>query len=168
MDLSDIDKFRDPIWRIGNLYSIRRREGKVTLFRPRPQQQQVLEMIFRQRLKRIVILKARQLGFSTLLGIICADELCWTTGKQISLIDKTQEDARQKLRNIVALAYDSLHSELKTRFIVDRSNAGQFFQFASTNTILRKRAPFSPVPMPVAARIPSFGFQNGGMSSAKI
>jgi hypothetical protein len=60
-------------WRIGNLYSIRTRDGKVIPFRPRPQQEQVLEMIFKEGLKRIVILKARQLGFSTLLGIICTD-----------------------------------------------------------------------------------------------
>ena len=103
------EKFRDPNWRIGNLYSIRTRNGKVIPFRPRPQQQRVLEMVYRQGLKRIVILKARQLGFSTLLGIICTDQLCWRTGKQLSLIDRTQENARQKLRDIVALAYDSLH-----------------------------------------------------------
>lgn len=120
------EKFRDPVWRISNLYSIRTRDGKVIPFRPRPQQVQVLDMIFRLGLKRIVILKARQLGFSTLLGIICTDQLCWTTGKQLSLIDRTQENARQKLRDIVALAYDSLHEELKARFIVSRSNAGEF------------------------------------------
>ena len=58
-------------------------------------------MIYRQGLKRIVILKARQLGFSTLLGIVCLDQLCWSVGRQVSLVDKTQEDARQKLKNIV-------------------------------------------------------------------
>ena len=141
MDRSDSDKFRDPIWRISNLYSIRTRDGKVIPFRPRPQQQRVLEMIYRQGLKRIVILKARQLGFSTLLGVICTDQLCWTTGKQLSLIDRTQEDARQKLRDIVALAYDSLHDELKARFIVSRSNAGEFgvrfheYDAAQTSTL---------------------------------
>lgn len=83
-------------------------------------------MIFRRGLKRIVILKARQIGFSTLLGVVCTDQLCWNTGKQISLVDKTQEDARQKLRNIVSLAYDSLRNELKARFIVSRANAGEF------------------------------------------
>ena len=62
MGLSDIDKFRDPVWRISNLYAIRTRDGKVVPFRPRPQQLQVLQMIYRQGLKRIVILKARQLG----------------------------------------------------------------------------------------------------------
>jgi hypothetical protein len=142
MDLAEIDKFRDPIWRISNLYSIRTRDGKVISFRPRPQQEQVFEMIFKRGLKRIVILKARQLGFSTLLGIICADQLCWTTGKQLSLIDRTQENARQKLRDIVALALDSLHEELKARFIVSRLNAGEFgvrfheYDQAQTSTLL--------------------------------
>jgi hypothetical protein len=65
MDLSDIDKFRDPIWRVSNLYSIRERSGKVIPFRPRPQQLHVLTMIFSHGFKRIIILKARQIGFST-------------------------------------------------------------------------------------------------------
>ena len=126
MDLSEIEKFRDPIFRTSHLYSIRERGGKVIPFRPRPQQSQVLDMIHRRGLKRIVILKARQIGFSTLLGVICADQLCWNTGKQISLVDKTQEDARQKLKNITVLAYDSLHPELKERFVVSRANSGEF------------------------------------------
>ena len=126
MDFSEIDKFRDPIFRTSNLYSIRERGGKVIPFRPQPQQSQVLDMIYRRGLKRIVILKARQIGFSTLLGVICTDQLCWNTGKQISLVDKTQEDAREKLKNITVLAYDSLHRELKERFVVSRANSGEF------------------------------------------
>jgi hypothetical protein len=55
-------------------------------------------MPLRRRLNRIVILKARRIGFSTLFGVICADQLCWNTGKQVSLVDNSQEDARQKLK----------------------------------------------------------------------
>jgi hypothetical protein len=97
--------------------------------------------LYRQKLKRVCILKARQLGFSTLLGIVCLDQLCWSVGRQVSLVDKTQEDARQKLKNIVALAYDSLHAELKARFLVDRANAGEFgvrfheYESAQTSTM---------------------------------
>ena len=131
---AQLKRFKDPVFRISNLYSIRTREGKVIPFRPRPQQLQVLDMLYRQKLKRVCILKARQLGFSTLLGIVCLDQLCWSVGRQVSLVDKTQEDARQKLKNIVALAYDSLHAELKARFLVDRANAGEF-GVGSANTI---------------------------------
>ena len=123
---AQLKRFKDPVFRISNLYSIRTREGKVIPFRPRPQQLQVLDMLYRQKLKCVCILKARQLGFSTLLGIVCLDQLCWSVGRQVSLVDKTQEDARQKLKNIVALAYDSLHAELKARFLVDRANAGEY------------------------------------------
>ena len=58
-------------------------------------------------------LKARQIGFSTLLGVVCCDQLCFNPGQQISLIDQTLEDARQKLKNIVVLVYDSMAAELR-------------------------------------------------------
>jgi hypothetical protein len=95
-------------------------------FRPRKQQLEILDMIYRRGLKKIVILKARQIGFSTLLGIICTDQLCWTAGKQLSLVDKTQADTQQKLKNISVLAYDSLPQKLKDRFVVSRANVGEF------------------------------------------
>ncbi|MGB7791370.1 MAG: hypothetical protein WBL39_09160 [Terrimicrobiaceae bacterium] len=60
----------------------------VIAFRPPPQQLQILDMISRQGLKRICVIKARQLGMSTLLEVIAADQLCWNTGLQISLVDK--------------------------------------------------------------------------------
>ena len=60
---AQLKRFKDPVFRISNLYSIRTREGKVIPFRPRPQQLQVLDMLYRQKLKRVCILKARQLGF---------------------------------------------------------------------------------------------------------
>ena len=167
MDLSEIEKFRDPIFRTSHLYSIRERGGKVIPFRPRPQQSQVLDMIYRRGLKRIVILKARQIGFSTLLGVICADQLCWNTGKQISLVDKTQEDARQKLKNITVLAYDSLHPELKDRFVVSRANSGEF-GVRSSNTKRRRPPQCLRAPMPEEAQIFSFGYLNGVSSRRRI
>ena len=108
-----LEAFRDPLWRLGNLYSIRTREGFIIPFRPRQQQQQIIDLIYRQDCRRIIILKARQLGFSTLLGVVCADRLCFGTGQQISLIDQTLEDARQKLRDITLVAYESLVSSPK-------------------------------------------------------
>jgi hypothetical protein len=42
------------------------------------------------------------------LGSYAAISFASTPGQQISLIDQTLEDARQKLKNIVVLAYDSM------------------------------------------------------------
>ena len=120
-----LEAFRDPLWRISRLYSIRTRDGSVIKFAPRPQQAQIIDLIYRQGCRRIIILKARQLGFSTLLGVICADRLCFGLGQQISLIDQTIEDARQKLRDIVMVAYDSLDPALKRELPITRSNTGE-------------------------------------------
>ena len=114
-----LEAFRDPVWRLERLYSIRTRDGSVIKFAPRPQQAQIIDLIYRQGCRRIIILKARQLGFSTLLGVICADRLCFGLGQQISLIDQTIEDARQKLRDIVMVAYDSLDPALKRELAPD-------------------------------------------------
>jgi hypothetical protein len=120
-----LEAFRDPCWRLDNLYSIRTRDGAIIKFRPRPQQRQIIDLIYRQGCRRIIILKARQLGMSTLLGVICADRLCFGMGQQISLIDQTIEDARQKLRDIVLVAYDSLDPALKRELPITRSNTGE-------------------------------------------
>jgi hypothetical protein len=120
-----LEAFRDPCFRLFRLYSIRTRDGSVIKFSPRLQQAQIIDLIYRQGCRRIIILKARQLGFSTLLGVICADRLCFGLGQQISLIDQTIEDARQKLRDIVLVAYDSLDPALKRELPITRSNIGE-------------------------------------------
>ena len=81
-DPRDIEAFQDPIWRISNLYSIRIRDGSVIRFRPRPQQLAVLEMLFVHGHKRIIILKARQIGFSTLRGSYAAISFASTPGNK--------------------------------------------------------------------------------------
>ena len=43
----------------------------------------------------------------------------------MSLIDRTLEDAREKLKNIVVLAYDSMAAELRAGLPIIRSNTGE-------------------------------------------
>jgi hypothetical protein len=116
---------RDPCWRLSNLYSIRTRDGSIIKFRPRVQQQRIIDLIYKKDCRRIIILKARQLGFSTLLGVVCADRLCFGVGQQISLVDQTLEDARQKLRDLTGVAYESLDPALKKELPITRSNSGE-------------------------------------------
>ena len=136
-----LEALSDPCWRLSTLYSIRTRDGTVIKFRPRPQQAEIIDLIYRQGCKRIIILKARQIGFSTLLGVVCADRLCFGLGQQISLIDQTIEDARQKLRDIILVAYESLDPALKRELPITRSNTGELavkfvrHEEAKTNTM---------------------------------
>lgn len=116
---------RDPTWRIGNLYAIRDRAGKIIPFRPTPEQAEVLHVVFVERRPRILILKARQLGMSTLIAIIILDALLWRGGIQASIIDQTAEDAKEKLREKVRLGFENLSPTLKERFdlSIDRDTA---------------------------------------------
>jgi hypothetical protein len=68
-------------------------------------------------------------------------------GQQISLIDQTIEDARQKLRDIVLVAYDSLDPTLKRELPITRSNTGELavrfvrHEEAKTNAMFAGLAP---------------------------
>ena len=58
-------------WRFSHLYWIKPAEGApAILFIPRPQQLEILEDIYERGHVREAILKARQLGFSTLLATL--------------------------------------------------------------------------------------------------
>jgi hypothetical protein len=43
-----LEALRDPIRRLSNLYSIRTRDGSVIKFVPRPQQAQIIDLIYRR------------------------------------------------------------------------------------------------------------------------
>ena len=69
------ENLEDPIWRINNLYMIVDRDGNEIPFTPNPPQQKVLEDLFVRGYRRQIILKARQIGFSTLIEIILLDQI---------------------------------------------------------------------------------------------
>lgn len=111
------DLFADPLWRLANLYHIKRADdGRVIPFEPRPEQQQVYDLILRQGCKRLIILKARRLGMSTAIDVLLADQVLFNAGVQASLVDCTMADAERKLSTIVRTAFDSLPPMLRDRY----------------------------------------------------
>lgn len=103
----------DPIWRIRNLYTIINKEGKRVPFRPNEQQNKVLEDLFIRGYRRQIILKARQLGFSTLIEIILMDQALWNDNCQCSIVADTADNAKLLLENKVKYAYDNLLPDWK-------------------------------------------------------
>ena len=89
-----LEAFRDPCWRLSRFYSIRTCDGAVIKFSPHPQQREIIDLIYRQAY-RLSSSKSRQIGSSTLLGVICAEWLRFGSVQHTSLIDHTIEDARQ-------------------------------------------------------------------------
>jgi hypothetical protein len=99
----------NPIWRLRNLYHIKRADdGRIIRFEPRPEQQRVYDMLFKQGVKRLIILKARRLGMSTALDVLLTDQMLWNAGTQCSLVDQTAADAERKLATIAKIALDNL------------------------------------------------------------
>ena len=103
------DDLANPLWRLRNLYHIKRADdGRIIKFEPRPEQQRVYDMLFKQGVKRLIILKARRLGMSTALDVLLTDQMLWNAGTQCSLVDQTAADAERKLATIAKVALDNL------------------------------------------------------------
>ena len=68
-------RLSDKWWRMNNLYMIENVQGQLVRFRLRPAQ----ELLFRCMWWLNIILKARQLGFSTAIDIYLLDEALFNT-----------------------------------------------------------------------------------------
>jgi hypothetical protein len=100
---------RNPLWRLRNLYHIKRADdGRIIKFEPRPEQERVYHMLFKEGVRRLIILKARRLGMSTALDVLLTDQMLWNAGTQCSLVDQTAADAERKLATIAKIALDNL------------------------------------------------------------
>ena len=113
---------RGPLWRICNIYRIKDANAQVIPFVPNHAQCVVLHEIYIEGHGRLAIPKARQLGISTLAGIIALDTTLFGENVQASIVDKTQPDASLKLKAI-HFTYDELPVELKDASIEDNTKA---------------------------------------------
>lgn len=86
-------KLGDRDWRLRNLYWIKDVEGRVVLFRPN----EVQERFLGRWGKRNAILKARQLGMSTLMGVLMADFVFFESYKVAAIIDWRLPEGKKKL-----------------------------------------------------------------------
>lgn len=107
---------RDPEVYIPKFLKIRTKEGKITALRPKPAQQMLLDAVKREREAgrppRILILKARQLGLSTITeGMMFQDS---ATRKLVqTLIVAHRDDSTTKLFRMNKLFFDYLPRKLQ-------------------------------------------------------
>lgn len=103
------DQFLDPMWRIHNLYKITNKAGKVEKFSPNWAQEDFLRNMH----SRSVILKARQLGFTTLMAIVELDDCIFTPNTRAAIIAHRLDDAKVIFRDKVKFVYDNLDEGLR-------------------------------------------------------
>jgi hypothetical protein len=104
-------QFLDPRWRLSNLYSITDKAGRKVPFRPNAAQLQFLDELHSLN----IILKARQLGFTTLCCLIYLDACIFTPNTRAALIAHKLDDAKVIFRDKVKFPYDSLDEGLRAQ-----------------------------------------------------
>jgi len=102
------DAMGDPVWRMANLYVCLNVNGQVVRFVPTPEQRLVIWCIHARGWRRILIPKARQLGMSLVLCLLGLDYVLFKAGAKAALVDKSEDDAKKKLREKVKLAWEGL------------------------------------------------------------
>lgn len=100
----DKSQWADPLWRLSNLYTIVTDEGRLVRFQPNEEQIQLYHDLH----NRNLVLKARQLGFTTFLAIVALDQCMFVANHTAVLIAHTLPDAKKIFRNKIKRVYDEL------------------------------------------------------------
>ena len=109
----DTSPFHDKAWRLNNLYTIQDKAGRTVPFRLNEVQQAFLD----ERHGRDCIVKARQLGLSTLLDIDVLDDVLFHRNFNANIIAHTLPDARKLFSSKVKFPYEHLPGGLQKAFV---------------------------------------------------
>lgn len=115
----DPRQFHDPRWRIANLYWITDKTGQKVRFEPNQAQIEFLDNVHNLN----IILKARQLGFTTLCCLIYLDACLFAPNVRAGVIAHRLDDAKVIFRDKIKFPYDSLPDALKTRITATQDSA---------------------------------------------
>lgn len=130
----------DPEWRLfsGCLYQIIVKgededdESFVQPFKPNRAQRRFIRRLWHRNL----ILKARQLGFTTLIAILWLDHALWNATQRCGMIAQDRETAEAIFRDKVVFAYDHMPEEIRERFPLARASTKELL-FAHNNSSIR-------------------------------
>lgn len=112
-------QFLDPRWRLSNLYWITDKDGRKVKFEPNTAQLEFLEATTALN----IILKARQLGFTTLCCLIYLDACLFTPNTRAGVIAHKLDDAKVIFRDKIKYPYDNLPDQLRERIAADQNSA---------------------------------------------
>ncbi|MFG0381090.1 terminase [Pseudomonas sp. zbq_18] len=132
---------KDPEWRLfsGCLYKIMVKgdddaesDAMVLPFRPNAAQKRFIRRLWHRNL----ILKARQLGFTTLIAVMWLDQALFNSDQRCGIIAQDREAAEAIFRDKVRFAYNNLPPEIRERFPLARDSAVELL-FAHNNSSVR-------------------------------
>ena len=117
-------KLSDVHWRLSNLYKIQNKDGEEVTFKPNTAQRDFINNCGRSDL----ILKSRQLGFTTLCSIIGLDEAIFYDNWKVGIIAHTRDDANKIFASKVKFPYDKLPAAIR-RYRTAKNDRTGFLSF---------------------------------------
>lgn len=122
--------FSDRRWRLNNLYTIKDKQGKAVRFVMNPAQERLLDQLHTLN----VILKARQLGFTTLIQMFMLDACLFNSNTSAGIIAHNREDAEAFFDDKIKFAYDQLDEEIR-RAVPATQDSAKSLTFANGSRI---------------------------------
>lgn len=105
-----LDPMKDQVWRLNNLYYITNKDGKRVKFQMNWAQQVLWEKLW----TRDLILKARQLGMSTFIGLLQLDSCVFNDDFTAGTIADNLENAEKLFTRNIKYPYDHLPEAVRT------------------------------------------------------
>lgn len=112
---------KDRRWRLDHLYSCQTKDGRIVPFHLNWAQEALLDGLHECNL----ILKARQLGFTTFIQLFMLDACLFNSNVRAGTIAHRLDDARVIFRDKVKFPYDSLPEQLKAPRPVTKDSADE-------------------------------------------
>jgi hypothetical protein len=130
----------NPVWRLksGVFYKVMVKNPEdyggrmVVPFDPNPMQDRLITDLWH----RNIILKARQLGMTTLVSIIWLDHALWVPNQRCGIIAHDRESAETIFRDKVKFAYENLPQALFRYFPLSKDSASELL-FHHNNSSIR-------------------------------
>lgn len=121
-DIAVLEDWTSPRWRMNSgLYSIVDDEGAMIPFCMNEAQLQLYDNLW----LRNIVLKGRQQGFSTLIGIVALDQCLFNEHFSTGIIAQTLPDCTNLFRRKIELPYLALPEDLRKRIGMKRKNETQ-------------------------------------------
>lgn len=112
-----LENLSNSLWRIQNLYLIKNKQGQLVKFTLNRAQKHFLE----NRSKRSIVLKSRQLGFTTLGAILLLDSILFSKNIDSLFIAQDLDTAKDIFDNKIYLAWANF--VLKSEYYTDLESA---------------------------------------------
>lgn len=125
-----VDHYADPRWRLNNLYWITDKAGKRIKFEMNWAQ----EALFKHMHFQNLILKARQLGFTTFIQLFLLDQCVFNSNVRAGTVAHTLDDAKVIFRDKIKYPYESLPEVIQEQVRANKDTANELL-FSNNSSI---------------------------------